>query len=416
MKHDLVANGKRSFSRLLLLAVVVLVGLNLRAFLTAIGPLACNVRKATGLGLQGMSLFTLVPMVLMGICAFAGPRLQTAIGARAAMIGALLLLCVASSLWLVLPDGVILVAPAVLCGLGAAVIQAVFPSIIKTDFPDHVAVVMGLYSSMLMGGGALGARLSPVIAGWTGSWHMGLAWTAILAATALLISLIALPREQSARAGGGVAGALLRRPRTWLLMACFGLVNGGYSSSVAWLALYYQALGWTSAAGGKLVAVMAISQAAAALLLPALASRSQDRRSWIWVTLGMQMAGYAGLALSPQMAPVGWVVLIGAGLGGCFALSMVVALDHLDHPVHASALSALMQGGGFVIAAIFPWAVAVLHDASGSFVAGWWMHLGCAATVALLISRFSPRGYARAMNLPKWPGASGSAYFTPGTG
>jgi len=415
MKHDLGAEGQRKLSRLLLLAVVVLAGLNLRAFLTAIGPLASSVRKATGLGLQGMSLFTLVPMVLMGICAFAGPRLQVAIGARAAMIGALFLLFLASSLWLVLPDGVVLVAPAVLCGLGAAVIQAVFPGIIKTDFPDHVAVVMGLYSSMLMGGGALGAQVSPVIADWTGSWHMGLAWTAVPAAVALLISLVALPRERSARTGAPVTGALLRRPRTWLLMACFGLVNGGYSSAVAWLALYYQSLGWTSAASGKLLAVMAISQAAAALLLPALASRSQDRRLWIWATLGMQIAGYAGLALSPQTAPTGWVILIGAGLGGCFALSMVVALDHLDHPAHAGALSALMQGGGFLIAALAPWVVAVLHDASGSFVAGWLMHLGCAAIVALLSLQFSPRGYARAMNLQGRPDpdTSGEGYLTP---
>jgi CP family cyanate transporter-like MFS transporter len=412
MKAGLVTDGQRRLSRPLLLAVVVLAGLNLRAFLTAIGPLACNVRKATGLGLQGMSLFTLVPMVLMGICAFAGPRVQIAVGARAAMIGALLLLCVASSLWLVLPDGVILLVPAVLCGLGAAVIQAVFPGIIKADFPDHVAVVMGLYSSMLMGGGALGAQVSPVIAGWTGSWHMGLAWTAVLAAVALLISVIALPRERSARPRGAVAGTILRRPRTWLLMACFGLVNGGYSSAVAWLALYYQALGWTSAASGKLVAVMAISQAVAALLIPALASRSQDRRPWIWVTLIMQMVGFGALAFSPLAAPVGWVILIGAGLGGCFALSMVVALDHLGHPVHAGALSALMQGGGFLIAALSPWIVAILHDASGSFVAGWLMHLGCAMTVALLSLRFSPRGYARVMNLGEQPELSGRTYLT----
>lgn len=413
MTRELGANGQRMTSSPLLLAVVVLVGLNLRAFLTAIGPLASSVRSATGLGLQGMSFFTLVPMVLMGICAFTGPRLQATIGARAAMIGALLLLCLASCLWLVLPDSAILLAPTALCGLSAAVIQAVFPGIIKAEFPDHVAIVMGLYSSMLMGGGALGAQISPVIADWTGSWHMGLAWTAIPAVIALPISSLTLPRANFTRPGGSVAGALLRRPRTWLLMACFGLVNGGYSSAVAWLALYYQAIGWTSAASGKLLAVMAVSQAIAALLLPVLASRSEDRRSWIWVTLGMQMAGYAGLALSPQTAPTGWVILVGAGLGGCFALSMVVALDHLGHPIHASALSALMQGGGFLIAAISPWVVAILHDASGSFVAGWFMHLGCAAIVALLSLRFAPRGYQRAMNLGEQLKISDKVYFAP---
>ena len=78
---------------------------------------------------------------------------------------------------------------------------------------------------------------------------------------------------------------------------------------------------------------------------------------------------------------------------------MVVALDHLDHPAHAGALSALMQGGGFLLAAIAPWVVAILHDATGGFASGWLMHSGCAASVALLSTRFAPRGYARAMNV-----------------
>jgi MFS-type transporter involved in bile tolerance (Atg22 family) len=64
-------------------------------------------------------------------------------------------------------------------------------------------------------------------------------------------------------------------------------------------------------------------------------------------------------------------MLLGAGLGGCFAISMIVALDHLADPAEAGALSALMQGGGFLITALPPWIVAMLHDLTGSFMAGW---------------------------------------------
>ena len=387
----------RTASGPLLIAVVVLVGLNLRPFLTAIGPLAPSIRDATGLGLQSMSLFTLMPIMLMGLCAFAGPGLQAAIGARAAITGALAVLCLASGLRLVVSSGAALIGTAALCGLGVAIVQAVFPGVIKANFPSRVAVVTGLYSSMLMGGGALGAQVSPIVADRTGSWRMGLGWIVVPAAIALLVSLIALPRERSAHGEGMDAKDLLRRPRTWLLIACFGLVNGGYASIVAWLAPYYQALGWTNVASGRLLATMAASQAVAALVLPFLASGRKDRRLWLWATLLMQVVGFAGLALLPQVAPIGWAALVGAGLGGCFALSMVVALDHLDHPAHAGSLSALMQGRGFLIAAVPPWIVAVLRDMTGSFASGWLMHLGCAATVALLSARFAPHGYARAM-------------------
>ena len=93
-----------------------------------------------------------------------------------------------------------------------------------------------------------------------------------------------------------------------------------------------------------------------------------------------------------------WAVLLGAGLGGCFALSLIVALDHLPDPAQAGALSALMQGGGFLIAALPPWIVAVLHDVTGSFLAGWVLHLACVVVVMALYRQVSPDSYAMAMS------------------
>lgn len=384
--------------RFLLLAAVVLVGLNLRPFMTGIGPLAADVGAETGLGLQGMALLTLTPMLLMGVFAFAGPALRARLGARRSILAALAMLGLASLLRLYVSTGWQMVATAALLGLGAAVVQAMFPGVVKQQFPRHVGVVMGLYSAMLMGGGALGAQLAPLIADAAGDWHAGLAWTAVPAVFALCVALRALPHDANRQASHS-ATAFLRRPRTWLLMACFGLVNGGYSTAVAWLAPYYQELGWTAPASGSLLAVMALSQAVSALALPALAGRAEDRRPWLWLTLVMQAAGFAGLVLQPETAPFVWVALLGAGLGGSFSLTLIVALEHLPGPAEAGSLSALMQGGGFLIAAMPPWIVAVLHDLSGSFRAGWLLHLTCIAVVAVLTFRLAPRSYEQAMQL-----------------
>lgn len=393
----MISRAPSSFDRVLLLAVVALVGLNLRPFITGVGPLAGDLSAQTGLGLQGMALLTLVPMLLMGCFAFAGPFLQARVGARRAVIVALAVLGLASFLRLFVSTGVQIVATAALLGFGAAIVQAVFPGIIKQQFPRHVGMVMGLYSAMLMGGGAVGAQASPIVADLFGSWRAGLAWMAIPAVAAMLLAACYLPRGGAGRQGSTSATDFLKRPRTWLLMACFGLVNGGYSTVVAWLAPSYQEHGWTGAASGSLLAIMALCQAVAALLLPVLARGSNDLRPWLWLTLAMQAAGFAGLALCPEAVPVAWAILLGAGLGGCFALSMIVALDHLPDPAQAGALSALMQGGGFLIAAIPPWIVAVLHDLTGSFLTGWVLHLIGIAVVTVLYWRVAPRGYEQAM-------------------
>ena len=217
-----------------MLAAIALVALNLRPFIAGIGPLAADIGAHTGLDLKRMSLLTLVPMLLMGLVAFAGPAVQARLGGRRAVLLALALLAAGSSLRLWASAGWQLIGTAAMLGLGAAVVQAVLPGIIKRQFPRHVGVVMGLYSSMLMAGGALGAQLSPLAAAASGDWRIGLAWMAVPALLALALAARSLPPDEAVRSGRMAAATYLARPRVWLLMACFGLVNGGYSSVVAW--------------------------------------------------------------------------------------------------------------------------------------------------------------------------------------
>jgi MFS transporter, CP family, cyanate transporter len=205
---------------------------------------------------------------------------------------------------------------------------------------------------------------------------------------------------KSSRPDNTLTRRLLARPRTWGLMGAFGLVNTGYTSMIAWLAPYYQAQGWTSADASSLVAVMAACQAAAALGLPVLARSNIDRRRWLLLTIAFQAIGFLGLARLPDAAPALWAGLCGAGLGGSFSLAIVTALDHLPRPEQAGALAALMQGGGFLIAAIGPYAVALLHDWTGGFAAGWMLHFVLVLATALLYLRFDPRTYPQAMPLP----------------
>ncbi len=378
------------------LALVVLVGLNLRPFLTAVGPLTDRIAAGTGLDYGGLAALTLLPMLLMGLGAFFGTVLRQRLGTRRAVLGALTALALGSAFRALAPSGAALIATAALCGLGVAVIQAAFPGEIKRQFPHHVARVTGLYSASLMAGGALGAQFTPLLADASGNWRQALACWAAPVAMALGMAAWKLPANRVATRGSGPSPAMLKRPRTWLLMGCFGLVNGGYASLVAWLAPYYQAYGWTSAQSGSLVALMAIAQAAAALALPVLAKR-RDRRPWLGLTLGAQAFGFAGLAFFPALAPQLWAGLLGAGLGGCFALVMIVALDHLPDPEEAGTLSALMQGGGFMLAATAPWVLAVLQSARGDFAIGWLVHLACVIGVLAMSRRLDPRHYAAAM-------------------
>ncbi|MBA8821280.1 MFS transporter [Ochrobactrum sp. P6BS-III] len=407
MQNNHATTGGNQTAPIALVALVALIGLNLRSFLTGPGPVLSDIAADTDMGFGALSLLTFLPMLLMGLGAFVAPRIQSLFGTRRSMFAALAILAAGSALRGIVPDGLSLIITAILCGAGVAMIQALMPGLIKARFPSSIATITGLYSATIMGGGALGARLAPWFAGAAHNWRYALSLLAIPAVLALIAAVPILKdgpsATKAARQKSGITATLLRRPRTWALMAAFGLVNAGYSSMVAWLAPYYQTLRLEASATGSLVATMAIAQALSAFALPMLARRSVDRRPWLLFSLLMQAVGFAGLAFAPDISPVLWSAICGAGLGGSFALAMITSLDHLPKPDEAGALAAMMQGGGFLIAALGPVATALLHNITGGFAAGWIMHLGLVAAICPLYLSFNPRHYARVMNLPVSP-------------
>lgn len=388
---------RRAPPRIVLVLLIVGIALNLRPFLAAPGPILPRIAADTGMGPQALSLLTLAPMLLMGFGAFLVPRFLTGVRAATGLSLALGLLGAGSLLRGIAPDGPTLILTAGLCGAGVAFVQSALPGLIKEAFPESLAMMTGLYSAMIMVGGALGAQLTPLLVAAGIAWPTALAWLALPALLAAIAAAWIFAGRPASGPAARPAQGLLQRPRIWTLMVVFGLINGGYSSLIAWLAPFYQSLGWSSGQSGTLVAVMAISQGCGAVLVPMLARRHKDRRPWLWATIAFQLGGFCGFAFAPLSAPALWAGLSGFGLAGSFALCLIVALDHAPQPARAGAVAALMQGGGFLITAFPPLILAWLHEATGTFLSGWLLHLAALAAAAVVVHRFDPRGYARAL-------------------
>lgn len=193
------------------------------------------------------------------------------------------------------------------------------------------------------------------------------------------------------------ANRLWRFPRAWVLALYFGIINAGYSSVIAWLPAYYQQLGWNTSDSGLLLAWMTIFQVMAALTMPILAQRQRgiDRRGLLGVSLLAQLVGYLGLLLLPEANALVWIAIAGFGLGACFGLGLILALDHHVEPRIAGQLAAFMQGIGFIINAMSPWVSGALREATGSFVAVWIMLALGAAAMMILTMVFRPSQYEK---------------------
>ena len=81
MSKDLPASTlHHSKQDLALLVLVILIGLNLRPFLTAIGPLAQAIDNRLGLGMDTLAWLTLLPLWLIGVGVLITPGLRRLTG------------------------------------------------------------------------------------------------------------------------------------------------------------------------------------------------------------------------------------------------------------------------------------------------------------------------------------------------
>ncbi len=151
-------NHQKTFTMLL---VLVLIGLNMRPLLTSVGPLLPQLRRASGMSFSVAALLTALPVVTMGGLALAGSWLHQHVSERRSVAISLLLIAVGALMRELYPQSALLLSSALLGGVGIGIIQAVMPSVIKRRFQQRTPLVMGLWSAALMGGGGLGAAITP---------------------------------------------------------------------------------------------------------------------------------------------------------------------------------------------------------------------------------------------------------------
>lgn len=376
---------------------IILVALNLRPSMAAVGPLLSAIRGDMALSFSLAALLTLLPVMAMGLAMFFGMAVSQRLGEQRTVLLSLVIIGLATFSRLFLDSAGGLIASAVLAGIGIALIQALMPALIKSRFPDNVALCMGLYVTSIMGGAALAASFAPWVMMQTGNWRAGLAVWAVLA-------LLALPVWWKNRASSpNTSRAVVRKEsfftnsRAWLLAIFFGLGTASYTCVLAWLAPYYVEKGWSEQNAGLMLGFLTAMEVISGLVVPAIANRSRDRRLVLGALLGLIIAGFVGLILSPLHLSLLWPCLLGLGIGGLFPMSLIVSLDHLDEPQRAGGLTAFVQGIGYLIAGLSPLMAGMVRDQLGSFEWAWWSLTAVMALMLLMVLRFDPRHYTRHM-------------------
>ncbi|MFB4385003.1 MULTISPECIES: MFS transporter [unclassified Agrobacterium] len=379
-------------SNTLAIIAVVAVALNLRPALAALGPVLDRIEAASGLTSTGAGALTTLPVFLMGLGALAGSSLQRWVGEGRGIafgVAIIALACVARLFWF---SSAGLLASAAASGLGIAAVQALMPGFIKRVFPLDAGRIMGLYSTGIMGGATLAAATAAGLSRFVG-WEAMLGLWGLPALLALVLwqgtssSYTSVRRTVFRQAVGRPPS---RSGRAWLLLVFFGVGTGAYTLVLAWLPPFYVQLGRSEDVAGYVLAGLTLMEVIAGLAVSAFINRFPDRRGPLAAALCSILGGLICLIIMPLTLALPAMILLGLGIGALFPLSLIVTLDHADEPASAGRLSAFVQGGGYMIASIMPFAAGWLRGRSDDLSQAWVMMAVGVGLLILLATRFSP--------------------------
>lgn len=359
----------RKPSLFMMAVAFILASLNLRPAMNSISPMLQAIQRDLGMSALSASLLTSIPVLCMGIFpAFAvklGQRagLERVIGWSIAVIGAgtVLRWFTGSSAYLLLTT--------VLAGLGIAAAGPLLSGFIKQHFPAKVPVMISLYTVSMAVGAALASGLSLPLSVRAHSWQESLAVWAILAAVALPVwwwSVLRHTRrparaERSARA----AGLPWNSAKAWALTLSFGLLAVLFFSVTAWMPPVVEHMGYGKAYAANMLVLFSLTQIPVGLLFPHLLRRLPSRRFWLALGALSMAAGFLMLWMSvtPWLA----AILIGIGPGVLFPVNLMMPIEAVGDAQQATAWSAMTQSVGYVIGAMGPMLLGVIHDAAGSY-------------------------------------------------
>ncbi|MCY8467276.1 CynX/NimT family MFS transporter [Bacillus atrophaeus] len=395
-KHEIKTNQRKKI--LLLTIGIILIGANLRAPLTSVGPLIASIRDNLGMSNALAGTLTTVPLLAFAFLSPFVPMLSRRFGTELVLMSSLFLLTVGILLRSLAGIGS-LFAGTILLGLAIAVCNVLLPSFIKHRFSRNLGMMTGVYSVSMNLCGAIASGISIPVASLSGlGWKGALGCWSVLSLIAVLIWIPLLKgREKPMKAAGAEPhhkSNLWRSQLAWNVTLFMGLQSLIFYTVIAWLPEILQQKGLSSSSAGWMLSLMQFSILPITFIVPILAGRMKNQRILVTITGFLFVTGIAGVLYGSAVLIPLWVMMIGIAGGCAFSLAMMFFSLRTQNAHQAAALSGMAQSFGYLLAAIGPLVFGLLHDVTHS----WTIPLFMLIVVSLLIFLFG-MGAAKAEHI-----------------
>lgn len=368
-----------------LLPGIVLVAANLRAPITAIGPVVGTIRDDTGLSNTLTGLLITLPLLAFAFISPVVPRIARRFGMEYTLMLSLIVLA-GSVLLRGLPSVAALYIGTALLGMAITMGNVLLPGLIKREFPAKIGLMTSIYTVSMNLLGAIATGISiPLTLG------VGLGWRGMLAAWVILplVAIVAwLPqlrfRHRPEQTESAHSGSLWRSRLAWQVSLYMGFQSMMFYATLTWLPEMLNQWGLSIANAGWMVSLLQFVSLPASFIAPLLAGRWVDQRKLTAGIVLVLIVGYSGLLTgNTPLLPL-WVVLIGAGGGASFSLAITFFGLRARNSQQAASLSGMAQSVGYLMAAAGPILFGLLHDLTHSWTPAQLVLIGIGGLLLLV--------------------------------
>jgi CP family cyanate transporter-like MFS transporter len=360
----------------LVLTGLVLLSFNLRPAAVSVGPVLEEVRSGLGMSGPEAGLLTSLPVLAFAVFGAVAPAFARMVGLhRAAAVSLLAVVVGLGGRAAADRDATFLVLSA-LALAGMATVNVLIPSLVKLHFPDRIGEATAIYTTALAVGLTSAFLLTVPISDAFDSWRGGLGAWAVTGLLAFLpwLALVAHDRNLERDARSITFGAVARTRIGWAMALLFGLQSLQAYSIFGWFAQLWRDSGYDAGRAGLLVGIIAGVSIPLSLWLPAVCARRDSQVGLLVAVIGCYVIGYALLLLDAHALAIPAALLVGVG---CCVFPVVLTLIGLR--AHTSdgtaALSGFTQSLGYLMAALGPFLIGTIYDATGGWTAPLWLLL-----------------------------------------
>jgi CP family cyanate transporter-like MFS transporter len=324
----------------------------------------------------------------MGLFAPLAPLLRARLGTIPAIGFSLVLIAIFGFARVFAANIVVLVLMTFGVGAGMGLAGGLLPVLVKERFPDRSVRASGIYSIGIQVGATASAAFAVPIALAYGGWRVvllafTLATMALITAWGILARDPAAPSSRSTReraiSSSFTAAAAVSRPGfafnsllAWRLAIVFALFAIFYYGLVAWLTSAYVERGWPLEQAATLVALLNAGSVAGAIIVPIFSQRIRSNTRVAALLSLVLLSTAVGLAAMPRFA-YACSLVAGIADGALFPVMMALPVESAAHPQEVGAITGVMLGLGYTVAALAPTGLGALRDQAGSFLPVLWL-------------------------------------------